>query len=212
MIANNFLRSAFGLAALLSFMSIPAHAIVELRLHGGINRVAPGDINDLNIDDLKFSQMTGYGADLLLQFTPVIGLGLRYENASEKKSADVANVKKSTLLEANRLAVLMDYRFIDTGLYFGPIGSFGVTNTLKYTYTTGSTVTEYKAGSVMSYTAGIELGLKISEILLGIEGGYASTVGTDLKDGDDNILKNSGNNVKADLTGMYGKVIMGFTF
>ncbi|MCB0378745.1 MAG: hypothetical protein KDD33_09655 [Bdellovibrionales bacterium] len=176
-------------------LSLPAHALVELRAGYGINTPSDKDVSPGTTLETSY----GFNLDAIVEIPLVpVGLGLRYENMG-------FDVKASgTTLQADmtRLSAIVNYRIIDLFLYLGPIATLGLSNDVKYT--SGGTEFTYK--SDLTYSVGVEGGVSLGLIMLGAEVGYfggtfepkspASIVGTP----------------DADTSGIYAKAIVGVGF
>lgn len=152
----------------LAFFSYQSEALVEARIHYGVDVTKT---KKFEADTL--SRMHGLGADALVRLPMLpFGLGLRYTQLKN-------SVSESETLSFNTLAILANYRFIDTGLFLGAVGTFGISNSAKTkTKNPGSTESEQinseiKLEETGSYSIGIEGGTHLTDkVSVGIELGY----------------------------------------
>lgn len=171
--------------------------------------------------DLGFKGTAGLAADVIVS-PPLfpIGFGLRIENFQSKPTATYLNGSSTEFtFKYNRLALLVNYRLIDTLVYLGPIASFGIgdTATLDYsTKTLAGTVTSsgtLTPGSKSSYSVGVEAGASLMMLMAGLEVGYSSLSASSLKDSSSNTLTFNGNNLdNVSMSGMYYRINLGVSF
>lgn len=197
----------FALIASL-LVSAPAFAIIEARLTYGLLASSP------KFDDLYSTASTnsapvvangGLGGDVLV-FVPLTGwgFGLRQENLGLDASANKVDLKSS----ANRTALLVSYRFINTLLHVGTNFSYGISHSNSFEITDGNSSTSYKwsPDSASSYSAGVEVGVGLGTFVLGGELGYESLKWNKMKDS----TGTSTNTPDIDMSGTYTKVYLGF--
>ncbi len=171
---------------LLLLLPLSSHALFEVRAGYGSASPETETYNGGSVDD-----MTGFNLDVLVK-PPLIsdmGFGLRYE----KMKADVGTTGEA---ELERIAALVNYRFIDLFAYFGVIGSVGLSNDL--TYTDPTTTLDFDAK--LNYSVGLEGGINLGLIHLGVEVGKFF--------GEFELAGNP----DLDLSGMYWKGLVGFGF
>jgi len=217
------MKTKLFLIAFLSCMISPAHALVDIRAGYGMSMGSPTQLNN----DLDHSisgatgikALSGLNADVVVNLPLVpIGFGLRYESLSSSISTTIPGTSASfnTKLQNDRIALLLNYRIIDTLVYVGPIATYGLVNTSKLTFDCGSctpaTHLNGKAASASSYSLGVEGGAKLLQFRVGGELGYSSYIGKDYTDGSNVYQDYTGSNVKVDLTGVYAKILVGIGF
>jgi len=182
--------------------------LIDLRVGAGLSAANPkgfeNRVNNLSGTDLSAKSFDTYNADLIFHL-PVIPmtLGVRYEQASQKKSGPSSDWK----LDVNDLALLVDLRLINSKIYLGPIVSIGYPwADLKFN-NSGSSESHHLNSQQLSYSGGAEAGVYLGPFLIGAEAGYKSI---HLKGSG----SSSGNTVNAnvDLDGFYGKALIGLTF
>lgn len=189
-----------------------AFALFEVRVHYGLSNPKQS-ISDLcsGCSNASLSPDIvpnyGIGADAIVKvplFTFGFGLGIRYENLGFTADANGISAKAST----TRTAALLNYRLIDTLVFFGPILSYGLSHSGSFAITeNGTKVADYSAGSVSTYSVGVEAGVKLIAFNIGAEVGYmdekwkgaASTLG-------------AGSVKDVNFSGNYAKVHLGFGF
>lgn len=115
----------------------------------------------------------GLGADAIVSLPLFpIGFGLRYEDMKLSTSSSTVEAD----LKYTRTALLLNYRFIDTIIHFGPIASIGLSHSGNLNIKeNGVTRVDATPGSVSSYSLGLELGAKplvVVPIKVGAEAGY----------------------------------------
>jgi hypothetical protein len=201
---SKFIRSTVGSILFVTtvFCSPAAHALIEGRFTFGMHPVAPTDLNNtINNSNVKIDFLSGFGLDFLVHL-PVfpLGFGIRYELLGDKAGDSAAEAN----MRLQRVSALGVFRLIDTGLYFGGIGSIGVMHDLRVSYPDGSN--EAVAKQVTSLTAGAEGGVHLDVWRVGGEVGYQYLVGN-------SVEKNGGSYTsKIDLSGLYAKIQFGFHF
>lgn len=185
--------------------SLPSHALVDARVFGGLNTVNPGELNKLTSPAVSLAGLLAYGAEVIVS-PPLLGVGfgLRYEAAGQKVETGIASLD----LKATRLAAVVNYRLIETGLYLGPIATFGLTHTLDATASASTFGTKFTGEKSMSYSLGVEGGVNLMGLILGAEVGYQSWMVSEIKDAAGSLIANT----KADLGGIYARAVIGFGF
>ncbi len=146
----------------------------------------------------------GLGADVIVKLPLVpIGFGLR----TEKLGLDVNKNGIEGEAKLNRTAALINYRFIDTIIHFGLIGSYGLDHSAGIRVAqNGSNVVDYTGGSLKSYSLGLELEVKpliIIPLIVGAETGIMNTKWSGATDSVGNTSKD------IDLSGTYIKFFLG---
>lgn len=176
--------------------SVKAGNLLEVRAGAGIVGSDPKDFNEAvknNVGSgLDSSSFDNYNADVFLNIPAFpIGLGLRYERLNDKQSNGGTDVETSV----DNLALLADLRLLDNALFYvGPIVAIGVpTGDVKVS---GDKTSLNK--DQISYSLAAEAGLKLGRFILSAEAGYSS-----LK------LKVENDSTKVDLSGFYGKAMVG---
>jgi hypothetical protein len=176
----------FLIAFLLMITPLASQALFEVRAGYGSLTTDEDTYQGGNLDKL-----TGFNLDFIFEpplFTD-LGFGVRYE----KLSMDIGSNAEADL---DRISALINYRFIDLIAYFGLIGSIGLSNDLSVQ--AGSVTTDYDAK--LNYSIGIEGGMSLGLIQVGAE------VGKFFGEFENNA------NADLDLSGIYGKVLVGFGF
>lgn len=155
--------------------------------------------------------MQGISFDAIATFqTMPVGLGARLETFKGNDSG----VGTETEIEWKRVSILINKRFVDRGVYLGPILTVGISNDLKFrTGPIGSTQ-EFRARDPFSASIGIEGGLSLFFLKLGGEFGYLHAPLGNLKNADtlDEPVLTSGEKVKADMSGTYARATLGLSF
>lgn len=146
----------------------------------------------------------GLGADVIVKLPLVpVGFGLR----TEKLGLDVN--KNGVEGEANlsRTAALINYRFIDTIIHFGLIGSYGLDHSAGLRVAQGgSNVVDYSGGDLKSYSLGLELEVKpliVIPLIVGAETGVLNTKWSSASNSVNSTTKD------IDLSGTYIKFFLG---
>jgi hypothetical protein len=147
----------------------------------------------------------GIGADAIVKLPLIpIGFGVRYEDM--KLSASSSTISGD--INFKRTALLLNYRFIDTIVHFGPIVSVGLSQKGNITLKEGGTTrVDVSSDSAPSYSVGLELGVKpliVVPISVGAELGYMSYKWGQVTNTIDGTQKD------VDLSGTYLKVFLGF--
>ena len=184
---------------LLSILPLKSQALLELRLNYGANLAEVKEFKtQLSAAGIPaVSGSYGIGADVVVSLPMVpFGFGIRYEDLS----ASVGDAANGLSTKFNRTALLLNYRFWDTGIYIGAIGTYGLSHSIGETLTIGSTVVDASSGitGAQSYSIGIEAGTHLFGMLLGADAGYLSSSYT--------------KGTKRTMDGAYFKVQAGFSF
>ncbi len=150
-----------------------------------------------------------YGADAILNPESFpLGLGIRYEAGSVDVTTGNKNQypKNKASLSVSRLAAIATLRPINKDVFFGAIGTYGLSHTQSLKTTTDSATMDYKGGTATSYTAGVEFGLRPGKIIeMGGELGFEVY---DVKGMTDD---NSGSTLNMDLHGPYVLLHLGIS-
>lgn len=197
-------------ALVLAGIATPASALIELKAGYSVINTSPSTLNDYIAPAPKVEALQSLSADVMasLPLLPV-GLGVRYETIGSSSSTSGIESK----VEWQRMSILANKRFVDTGIYIGPIATVSVANEFKYKRTTGGVTTEYKAGDNMTASLGLEAGLKLLLLRIGAEVGYLYAPLGELKDSAGVVAADSsGTAVKPDLSGAYYRAVIGFGF
>ncbi|MES2801596.1 MAG: hypothetical protein V4654_03810 [Bdellovibrionota bacterium] len=146
----------------------------------------------------------GLGADVIVKLPLIpIGFGIR----TEKLGLDVNKNGVEGEASLNRTAALINYRFIDTIIHFGLIGSYGVDHSANIRVAqSGSNVVDYSGGSLKSYSLGLELEVKPLIIIPLIVGAETGIMNTKWK-GATNSVNSTTKDI--DLSGTYIKFFLG---
>ncbi len=196
-----------GAAVVWMGMGFSQAGILELRAGAGMNAANPDAfedrVNAVSNQDLKSDNFDNFNADIFINF-PVLplGVGVRHEWLNNKESSGGEDWK----IKANNLAVLVDWRFIDTIVYVGPIVSVGYPWADVDFNGSADRVSDQIQSDQLSYSGGAELGVKFGGFIIGTEAGYQSLKFKNVKSQNGNV------NSKLDLSGFYGKVMLGITF
>ena len=196
-----------------------ANALVDLRVGYGLNNGNPSQFNSamdsLNPGYPAAKSMTGFNLDAILSLPLVpFGFGIRYESlsASANQNFAASSAALASKFTFDRLALLVNYHIIDTLVYFGPLATYGITNTSKLNIDcdlcSPATHIASQASSVTTYSVGVEGGLKLLLLRVGAELGYASFTGKDYAYNGANF-SSAGSNVKIEMNGLYAKVLLG---
>jgi hypothetical protein len=178
------------IAVFLILAPLSSHALLEVRAGYGTNTLS--DDNWAGVS--KIDNGTGFNGDFLFK-PPLLtnfGFGIRYEQIKYDGTLLVSPFSKGTFT-MKRISALVNYRIIDTFAYVGPIGTIGLNTSVKDD--SGDTLDDK-----FNWSAGFEGGVHLGLISVGAEvgkffGKFSFTGAPDL-----------------DLSGLYGKVIVGFGF
>ncbi len=195
----------------LLFTSNHSLAVFETRLTYGmlasnpdLTKVYTGSASEVP----SSSPHSGLGVDAIFTL-PIIGIGIgaRYENLGFTSSKDEMTYKVSS----TRMAVILNYRIINTFMFMGPIMTYGLTHTnnLKWFTTSSGTRVErdFSPNRSSSYSIGLEAGVKLASFILGAEVGYE-----DFK--WNNMINSSftlDTPVDLNMNGTYAKILFGFS-
>jgi hypothetical protein len=207
-----FTRALTTLAALL-LLCDQASAIVDVRIGAGVLRANPQQVQDF---DRTFSAsipeidaMIDFAADVIVS-PPLFpfGIGLRYEQfMKDEESGSYSNKSKFT-----RTSVVLNRRFIDTLIYLGAIGTFGLSNSYKHEFNPGTGLRKYKAKGDLTASIGVEAGVKLLVFTAGAELGYMYANLNNLETEDGGSVVSSGNAIDVNLSGTYAKIMVGLNF
>lgn len=198
-------RFSLSCLAALSILAIQpsAQAFVEIKAGYSLLNANPSKFNDLNPVTEPVKGLQGVTADLLLNAAIMpINLGARYENFAFKKGEGIAESD----IEYERISVLLNKRFIDSVGYLGFVATVGVSNEFK------DNIAKTKASSSLSGSVGLEAGVKLGFLMFGVEGGYLVAPLGDLKDASGATVLSAGAPVEVDMSGGYGRGVVGFNF
>jgi hypothetical protein len=195
------------IATVFTFSFVQAlHAdLIELRGGFGINSASPDDFenraNNISGSDLSSDNFDNYNVDVFFNIPVLpIGVGLRHEWLTQDQSSSGSQWD----LDAKNISLLVDWRLLDNFVYLGPIVSIGFP-TADVNFDSGAThITDSIKSEEPSYGIGAEAGVKFSHFLIGAEAGYQSLK---FKKIDSPSI-----NSKVDLSGFYGKAMIGVTF
>jgi hypothetical protein len=202
------LTKMFMGAAIVSMGISSVHArLIDLRIGAGLSAVDPSGFEDrvrtVSGNDLTADTFDTYNADIIFRFASFpMTLGVRYEEANQNKTASTSEWE----LDVNNLALLVDWRMINSAFYLGPIVSIGYP-WADLDFTNNGTRESHRLDSdQLSYSGGLEAGVYFGPFLVGAETGYKSIR---LKGSS-----SSGSSVDTNvvLEGFYGKAMVGLTF
>lgn len=197
----------YAAALFLLALAVPAAQAGILELRGGVGLTAPDDDtfedrgNAVPNNGIQLDEFDVYNADIFFNLPAIpLGVGVRQEWIDVDEDSNGSELD----LEATNLSLLVDIRIIDSAFYIGPI--FGVGHpSADLNYKTGTfTLDKDLDADDLSYTAGLEAGVILGHFLIGAEGGYQSIK---FESTDDPTV-----NASLDLSGVYGKVMVGLTF
>ena len=161
---------------------LSSQALFEVRAGVGTTQMDEDTYGAFSVDDMK-----GFNLDVIFE-PPIItdmGLGLRYEKMKFDIGASEA--------ELERISALVNYRFIDLFAYFGVIATVGLSNNFEI-----DGDDDYDPS--INYSVGAEAGVTLGLLLVGAEvGKFFGDVGVP---GSPDL----------DISGLYGKVLVGFGF
>jgi hypothetical protein len=194
----------------ISFLMVPlvnAQAdILELRIGAGPSFVSPDDFNNgfkALSPDLEMEDLFGYNVDAFANIPGLpFGAGVRFEQSSDDAEARDPSGFLTWDLDVTRYALLLDYRPLDNVAYAGAIASVGTHSADFEVNNNGNVIPIDLKADGLSFTIGAEGGVKLKGWILGAELGYQS-----MKFKKENTL-----GVKLDLTGTYGKLLVGRAF
>lgn len=146
----------------------------------------------------------GYGADIFVKIPLVpVGFGLR----QEQLKLDVTELGITGEAHLSRTAVLVNYRFIESIVRFGLIGSYGVDHSAGLRVANGSSnFVDYTGGDLKSSSLGLEFEIKPIPLIPMIAGAEAGVINTTWDNAKDSV--NSGQR-NINLSGGYIKVFLG---
>jgi len=200
------------LIGLVLFQVHSAHALLgEVRVTYGDVSGKPDDYNKAYFnfqDGPEITKQSYLGADAIAML-PVIpfGFGLRYEKTGD----DLTQFAERVDYTIDRLALVLNYRIINTLFYVGPIATYGLSHELDFKIPTD--LNELKAGKSKSYSVGLEGGVKLAIFRFGVEVGQMTMTFDDIKDINGVAQTKNGLAVsKLDFGGTYYKAVVGIGF
>jgi hypothetical protein len=192
------------LAAFAVFSFAPrAQAFLELKVGYSLINTDPKSFNDQDPVREAVKGMNGLTADLLLNAAIMpINIGARYETFAMKEGSGLT----ANDVSYERISVILNKRFIDTLGYLGMVATVGLSNEFK------DKRTNNKASSSLSGSIGLETGIKFGFLMFGIEGGYLVAPLGELKTPTGGTVSTTAGPVEVDMTGAYGRAMVGFNF
>ncbi len=162
----------------------PAYAAIEIKGLAGFTIIDPISMNtQLEATGIKQTFVSGI-AGLELQYRiPVLGLGLgaRYDWQGVKVNAANSNSSNEIDIGVSRVSAVASFHLIDTGFYFGPIATLGISHSPNIRHKYSGIEPKYVKGEGKSASLGADLGFKIGPIGIGGEAGFQSYLVTDLE-------------------------------
>jgi hypothetical protein len=146
----------------------------------------------------------GLGADVIVKLPLIpIGFGVR----TEKLGLDVDKNGVAGNVDFSRTALLLNYRFIDTIIHFGLIGSYGLDHSASLRVSNASSnYVDYGGGDLSSYSLGLELEVKPLIVIPIIVGAETGLMKAEWKNAKDSV---STNNKSINLDNTYIKFFVG---
>ena len=208
----SFTAFSLSCASALTLASLPAQAMFELKLGYAVLNSNPSALNSAVGSGPSIGSQQAIVVDALVMPPKFpLGLGVRYESFTQNPGdgSTVAGGAKSTL---TRVSVIINKRLVDTGFYFGPIATIGVSNALTYALTKSNVTANDTASGSVTASAGLEAGAKVSLIRLGGEVGYLYAPLGNLKSSSGADVQNNGSSIAVDYSGAYARATLGFGF
>lgn len=184
------------------FFSIQGFSLLEINLgYGGIVSNSAG--GNWIVPGLSMSGAYGLQGDIRFELPLTgVGLGLRYS----KMGLDGTSGSSSVTMSSDIYSALLAYRFINTGLLLGVVGTYSLSASGSLKNSLASPSGPVTAGSVSQYTAGLEVGIKIP-ILIAAELGVGNLSMSSFS--NQTLL---GNATNVSLNGTYARASVGFSF
>lgn len=199
-------KLSFVLALSLFCTATARAGLLDIRGGVGMSSANIDDFDDqakaANGNGVSGNDFQTYNADIFFNF-PVLplGIGLRHEWLNLNEGSGGSNLD----LKATNLSLLVDWRLIETPLFYvGPLVAIGHPSA-KVDFKSGNvTLDKHISGGDLSYAGAVEAGVYLSHFLIGAEAGYQN-----IKVKGDS---NQGNSLEFDASGFYGKAMVGLTF
>ena len=175
------------------FYQESTYALLEARIHYNLQSVQSSATQS---SVPRPSSLNGIGADVIVS-PPLfpVSFGLRYELlGSQDSSSDFDHVE----WKVSRLSGLISYRFIDTLVFGGFIGTVGLSENIK-TIVKRNNPFQRDEGGTLSYSIGVEGGVKLLFYSMGLELGFSH-------------LKDKGLDPHQTYQGIYTKIHVGMGF
>lgn len=197
---SSMFKKSLSILALTLGFSWSAQALIELRVHPGVQKATHNFSNAAGVshsDKLQFEYLPAFGLDVLVDLPLVpFGFGVRHEQLG----GSISPTGYEVTLQAQRQSLLINKRLLDFIGYLGVIGSLGINHSNEYVLKVGSsTLRDEKPSTNFSYSIGVEAGANLLGFQMGAEAGYMSYV-----------MK--GKSEEVDLSGLYAKLMVGIGF
>ena len=193
---------------LITFFLFPYSAWSLVEIRGGYQALSTSGVTDQDHSITDMRTPGGMTADVLAVFSNFIA-GARYESLVEKMTSG------NTYFDSkfDRASIVGGYRIMQETLYWGPMVTLGISSQFNYSSSTGSPAVNMKAPNKSTYSVGMEGGYIYENYLVGAEIGYMSARLGNLQNqntGADHTV--NGSTLMADLSGMYFRLLGGFSF
>lgn len=193
----------------LGAVSMAQAGLIEIRGGAGLTAADPDAfeerVNTVAGGGLSSDEFESFNADVFVNLPVLpIGFGLRHEWLNQDQTSSAGGTTSEWDLDIRNVSLLVDLRLIDTKLYLGPIVSLGYPWAELDFRSGGTNVSDNLDADKISYSLGVEAGVNLGRFLVGAEAGYQSL---ELKKSDSPALQ-----ANVDLSGFYGKVLVGLTF
>lgn len=194
---------AFALT--LGFHNVASASFVEVKLSYSMLASKP-DLEEITGSTSAPTAVPSYGLgyDVLVQPPLIpIGIGLRQENLGFSVDSNGIDVTS----KLTRTALVINSRFLDTGLYVGPVFTYGISHSASLDTEVSGVESSFEPDSISSYSLGVEVGIHLG-FLIGAEAGYMNVQLKGMEDKNGIITGSSDEN----MNGTYAKVFVGFAF
>lgn len=204
---KSFFQSCIPMVFLfcLSFTSQRALAIFDLKVGYGTLASKPDLLGFYTGTATMPAALPTVGLTLDAIVTiPVVGIGggIRSEDMKISYDSDVLGISNAF----KRTALIVNYRFLNTLVYLGPIFTYGLSHTNEAKISSGGTdLSKIKSTKVTSYSAGLEVGASLIGLMAGAEVGYMDMR---YKDATDEL--NTATVKDLNMSGNYVKLFVGF--
>lgn len=202
----------FGLLSIILY-STNVHALLTLRASYGamlsekirFTNICQGSCtNSLNAPSDALPSH-GIGGDAIIKLPAIpFGFGVRYESLGLSGKTNTIEAES----KLTRTAAIINYRFIDTILHFGLIGTYGFSHSGSMTIRENNNlVMDLIPNKIETTSIGLELEVKpliVVPLVIGAEGGYIQYKWNNTQNSVDSSYRD------LDLSGPYLKVFLGF--
>lgn len=167
---------------------------------GGKSNGQPRAYNAAFPNESSTALQNDFAGDVIIKTPFYLGLGLR-KNYVGDNSVTLTGV-----------SLLVNHRF-GSQWFIGPVLTANVPSSIFESGSAMNHQDKYTSHSVFNYSGGIEIGRRLSNFIVGFEGGWETISGSDFIDSNNVVMKNTdGGTLKFNLNGAYVRAKIGIWF